>query len=113
LRERAHVFDLEPGMGAYMPSTSPHLVENGDGPSVTASFTYYTRATRRNARLHALHQRLRGVGFQPTPVGHRPARDGVALAGYRVAEACTSLVDRVRGRTRLSDLAPYAHATMA
>jgi hypothetical protein len=112
-RARAHVFDLEPGMGAYMPSTSPHLVENGDEPSVTASFTYYTHATRRDARLHSLHQRLRAIGIVPPPVGHRPARDVVAHAGFRMAEAVSSFVDRARGRHRLSDLAPYAHATMA
>jgi len=38
-KERAHQFDLEPGHGAYLPSTSPHMVENGSDPSVTASFT--------------------------------------------------------------------------
>ncbi|MGA9421303.1 MAG: cupin-like domain-containing protein, partial [Rhodanobacteraceae bacterium] len=45
-RERATTFHLEPGQGAYMPSTSPHMVENRDEPSITISFTYYTRATR-------------------------------------------------------------------
>jgi hypothetical protein len=113
LRARAHVFDLEPGMGAYMPSTSPHLVENGDGPSITASFTYYTDATRRNARLHALHQRLRMLGISPTPVGRQPMRDVLVHAGCRVAETFSAAVDRARGRTRLSDFSPYAHATMA
>jgi hypothetical protein len=112
-RARAHVFDLEPGMGAYMPSTSPHLVENGDGPSITASFTYYTDATRRNARLHALHQRLRALGVTPPAVGHRPLRDVLAHAGCRTVEGLAALADRVRGRTRPSDFAPYAHATMA
>lgn len=68
-RERAHVFDLEPGQGAYMPSTSPHMVENGDGPSVTVSFTYYTDATRNKARRHAAHAALRKLGLQPPPVG--------------------------------------------
>jgi hypothetical protein len=112
-RARAHVFDLEPGMGAYMPSTSPHLVENGDGPSITASFTYYTHATRRRSRLHAWHQRLRTLGVAPTPVGHRPLRDVLVHAGCRAAEGFSSMVDRARGRARLSDFAPYAHANMA
>lgn len=35
LKKRARVFDLVPGLGGYMPSTSPHLVENGDEPSIT------------------------------------------------------------------------------
>jgi hypothetical protein len=34
---KAHVCDFEPGMGAYMPSTAPHMVKNGDGVSITIS----------------------------------------------------------------------------
>ena len=34
-QRRARVFDLEPGMGGYMPTTSPHWVKNGDGVSIT------------------------------------------------------------------------------
>lgn len=112
-RARAHVFDLEPGMGAYMPSTSPHLVENGDEPSVTASFTYYTDSTRRNARLHALHQGLRARGRTPQPVGAQPLRDAMAFAGCRLVDAASGILDGRRGRARLSDGAPYAHPTLA
>ncbi len=68
-RERAQVFDLRPGEGAYMPSTSPHMVENGDQTSVTMSLTYYTDSTRRNALLHKAHAMLREKGFVPPPVG--------------------------------------------
>jgi hypothetical protein len=109
-RARAHVFDLKPGMGAYMPSTAPHLVENGDNASVTVSFTYYTDATRRNARLHTLHQRMRAWGWSPSPVGARPLRDAmfdaVALGSVRMK----NLLDRTRGREPLLDSVPYAHA---
>src|SRR3546814_14388117 len=65
-RERARVFDLEPGQGAYMPSTSPHMVENGSETSITASFTYYTDATRRDALLHRTHALMRTLQV-PTP----------------------------------------------
>jgi hypothetical protein len=113
LRERAHVFDLEPGMGAYMPSTSPHLVENGDGPSITASFTYYTDETRRRARLHTFHQRLRGWGMSPPRVGTRPVRDAIAHAGCVCVAGVKRAIDRVRGRQTLSDSVRYAHHTLA
>lgn len=69
-RERARIFDLEPGQGAYMPSTSPHMVENGDEPSITASFTYYTDATRRDARLHKAHALIRRARITPPAVAH-------------------------------------------
>ena len=112
-RARAHVFDLEPGMGAYMPSTSPHMVENGDEPSITASFTYYTDSTRRDARLHTLHQRLRGMGLRPAPVGARPALDTLAYAGCKAGDALGALLDRRRGRSSRSEFSPYALATLA
>jgi hypothetical protein len=79
LRSRAHVFELEPGMGCYMPSTSPHMVENLDNGSITASFTYYTDATRRDSALHCLHQALRNRGWQPPAVGARPWLDRCLL----------------------------------
>ena len=79
LRERAHIFEIEPGMGAYMPSTSPHMVENLDGASITASFTYYTASTRRNSLLHRAHQRLRGAGIEPPAVGARPWFDAMLV----------------------------------
>ncbi|PNS08132.1 cupin-like domain-containing protein [Solilutibacter silvestris] len=76
-RERAQVIDLQPGQGAYMPSTSPHMVENGDGPSVTVSFTYYTDATREKSRLHAGHGALRKLGLQPSPIGQSGLSDAL------------------------------------
>jgi hypothetical protein len=109
-RSRAHVFNLEPGVGAYMPSTGPHLVENGDNTSITVSFTYYTDATRRNARLHALHQRMRGWGWSPSAVGARPLLDSLADAMVLGTGHLKHLVDRTRGRETLLDSVPYAHA---
>lgn len=79
-RARAHVFDLRPGEGAYMPSTSPHMVENGDEPSVTMSFTYYTHATRRDALLHKAHAVLREKGYTPPAVGSSALLDSGLLA---------------------------------
>jgi len=102
-RERAHVFDLGPGQGAYMPSTSPHLVENGDGPSITMSFTYYTRATRRDAMLHKLHELQRQLGMSPAPVGARPMMDAALHAGVSAAL-------RARGLTRSLIGKPFSTA---
>ena len=67
-RRRARVFDLEPGMGGYMPSTAPHMVENGDAPSITMSFTYYTDSTRRRELLYRGNAQLRRMGLSPTPL---------------------------------------------
>lgn len=108
LRSRALRFDLEPGMGAYMPSTAPHLVENGDGPSITASFTYYTDATRRNALLHLAHHYERRLGLSPPDVGARPLRDALLHGGVRVLLAARNAAEKLLGRNRVSPRAPYA-----
>ena len=74
-RERAHVFEVGPGMGAYIPITSPHMVETGTEPSITISLTYSTRATRHNAMEHVLHDLLRRHGVSPPAVGKHKLLD--------------------------------------
>jgi hypothetical protein len=70
-RARAKVFDLGPGMGVYMPLTSPHMVETDDEPSITISLTYSTQATRKNAMQHVVNDLLHRIGLQTPPVGQR------------------------------------------
>jgi len=109
-RARARVFDLEPGLGGYMPSTTPHMVENGDGPSITISFTYYTDATRQRELLYRANARLRRLGLDPHPVGASPGRDRVKhaiLAGYTSAR---NVVRRALGRGIRENDQPYAPA---
>jgi hypothetical protein len=98
LKDRAHVFDVEPGMGAYMPSTSPHLVENGDGPSITASFTYYTQATRRDSLLHVIHHKLRQRGFDPAVVGASPMLDALTYTAGRAIMSVRNVARGLRGQ---------------
>src|SRR5688572_29327186 len=71
-RERSRVFELAPGLGGYMPSTTPHMVENGPGPSITVSFTYYTDSTRRRELLYRGNARMRRLGLEPRPIGASP-----------------------------------------
>lgn len=110
LRERAKVFHLEPGQGAYMPSTSPHMVENLDNPSITISFTYYTASTRRDSLLHRVHDQLRGLGVDLPAVGANRAIDAVLHAGCRTLSTAKRQVRRALGRAIQSDSAPYALA---
>lgn len=89
-RKRARVFELAPGMGGYMPSTTPHMVENGPGPSITVSFTYYTDSTRRRELLYRGNARLRRLGLTPRPVGTSRSRDravAAALTGFTTAKS--------------------------
>ncbi|MBS2032790.1 MAG: cupin-like domain-containing protein [Deltaproteobacteria bacterium] len=98
LLARAHVFQLKPGMGGYMPQTAPHWVKNGDEVSITASFTFYTDATRRRALLHRGNEKLRAVGITPSPVGSTPLVDGVKHLAFRAQQELKTAVNSARGK---------------
>lgn len=86
----ARVFDAKPGDGAYMPSNGPHWVKNGDAISITASFTYYTRGTKRYELLCRANSALRRLGLNPRAPGDSRLRDGVKrrlFTGYTRAKA--------------------------
>jgi Cupin-like domain len=86
-QSKAHVFDAEPGMGAYMPTTAPHWVKNGDNVSITVSFTYYTEATLARKALHRANFSLRKLGLSPRPTGESPLRDNLKSVFFRAQEA--------------------------
>lgn len=109
-RRRARVFDLEPGMGGYMPSTTPHMVENGSEPSVTISFTYYTDATRQRELVYRGNAALRRLGFAPDPVGRSPNRDRVKHAVLSRFTSAKNFVRRTLGRSVRENDQPYAPA---
>lgn len=107
-RAKARVFDLQPGMGGYMPSTAAHMVENGNEPSVTVSFTYYTAATRRRELLYRGNARMRRLGLQPAPVGDSAFRDGVKASLLSAYTESRAGIMRVLGRGVRDNKAAYA-----
>jgi len=109
-RPRARVFDLEPGQGGYMPSTTAHMVENGAAPSITMSFTYYTDSTRRREMLYRGNWRLRRAGIEPHPVGQSPVRDAIKSAALRGYYCVRSLARRRLGLGVRDNNQPYAPA---
>ena len=95
---KARVFHLEPGIGGYMPTTTPHWVKNGDNVSITVSFTYFTDMTWRRRVLHRGNYRLRSLGLAPTPVGERPGLDRVKYPLFSADQGARDAVKRVLGR---------------
>jgi hypothetical protein len=89
-----------------MPSTSPHLVEVGEEPSVTVSFTYYTDSTRRDNLIHKMRGRIAelGVGL--------PAHkfDDALYLGAKVARSTARIAYRVAGRKVGQEFAMFARA---
>ncbi len=107
-RERATVLDVKAGEGGYMPSTSPHMVENGPEPSVTISLTFYTESTIRRCLTYRGKSHLRRLGLKPPPVGRSPLQDlalGKAMNAYTEAKGAAA---RLLGKQTVPMRAPYA-----
>jgi hypothetical protein len=109
-RERAHVFIVGPGMGVYMPITCPHMVETGDEPSITISFTYSTAATRRNAMRHVVNDLLSRKGITPVPVGKLPLLDTLTYAAASVMVAAHGTGSHLPACPSLAHQSAYALA---
>ena len=77
-------------------------------PSITMSFTYYTRATRRNSLLHRTHDMLRRLGWVPPAVDRFPLFDAATLAAGGLYIGSKRLALRLAGASVDSDAAPYA-----
>ncbi|WP_063697761.1 cupin-like domain-containing protein [Bradyrhizobium centrolobii] len=112
-RELAHCFKLSPGQGAYMPSTSPHLVEVEDAPSITVSFTYYTDSTRRDSLTHKVRGRLAEIGINIPSSQGASILDRALYLGARAARAATRAAYRATGRRVGEESATYARAENA
>lgn len=97
-QHKARVFDLHPGEGGYMPTTSPHWVKNGPEVSVTVSFTYYTDETWRRKCLHRLNHALRARGMEPSPVGAGGVLDSGKYRFYETCQAVRRVARRIRGQ---------------
>ncbi|MFC4526774.1 cupin-like domain-containing protein [Dyella halodurans] len=109
-RERAHVFEVGPGMGAYIPITSPHMVETGTEPSITISLTYSTRATRHNAMEHVLHDLMRRHGMSPPPVGKHKLLDDLSYMSASALIAMRGVGSRPPACPSLARKTAYAVA---
>jgi hypothetical protein len=109
-RERAHVFQLEPGMGVYIPETCAHLVETSDEPSTTISLTYSTAATRRNAMVHVMHDLMHRKGIEPPAVGKRPLLDTLTYAAASALVAARGVGSHPPACPSLAHRSAYAVA---
>jgi hypothetical protein len=108
-RKRAHRFEVGPGDGAYMPSTAPHLVEVGDEPSITMSFTYYTDSTRRQSMLHYARGHLAARGIALPDIGNSELLDRLVYMSATPVRATVRAARRLAGQQVATERARYAH----
>ena len=95
---RVHKFELVPGMGGFMPTTSAHWVKNGPEVSITISATYYTDLTRRTKLLYRANHWLRRIGLRPAPVGTGGVSEAMKLAAFGATRRSLHAIKRVRGQ---------------
>ena len=69
-------------LSSFMPSNAPHWIRNGGDVSVTISFTYYTKATKRFETLCRANSALRKLGLRPHEAGASQLRDTVKQRTY-------------------------------
>ena len=75
LPHEPRTFELEPGTGVYIPPRAVHMVEVGEGLSISLSLVFHTRELERSARVYAVNAKLRKTGLRPRPPGSSVAAD--------------------------------------
>jgi hypothetical protein len=68
-------FDLEPGVGIYVPPHHPHFVKSRSDLALSLSVTWRPRDVRREGFVWAFNGRRREHGGNPRPYGQSPVRD--------------------------------------
>jgi hypothetical protein len=105
---RAHRFDFQPGEGAFLPVTAPHMVRNGDTVSISMSCTYYSDRTRRLRRIYRANHKLRTLGLTPRPVGQMPLVDAAKSAAVWLVQNGRRVLTTAQGKPVWWDRCPYA-----
>jgi len=65
----AETFQIDPGLGVYLPSFIPHWVETEGDVSVSFSIPFYTRGCRRAQGVYGVNSWLRKAKLSPRPLG--------------------------------------------
>ncbi|HSO94756.1 MAG TPA: cupin domain-containing protein, partial [Acidimicrobiia bacterium] len=68
-------FNLEPGVGIYVPPHHPHFVKSRSDLALSLSVTWRPRELRREGFIYAFNGRRREHGANPRPFGQSPVRD--------------------------------------
>src|SRR3546814_814746 len=75
---------LAPGDAVLMPVMAPHLVANGDAPSISLSITWRSEWSYRESEAHAANAALRRIGFDPAMPPRWPDHARLKTVGWRI-----------------------------
>lgn len=69
--DRYQLFDLQPGLGVYVPTTAPHWVRTLDEVSISISINFRTPSSIRRHRVCRFNRMIRKIGLRPHPISPR------------------------------------------
>jgi hypothetical protein len=89
----AETFDLEPGVGVYLPSYVPHWVETEAGVSISFSIPFDTKYVERAEAVIRINKRMRRLHLSPRPIG---ASEPIDRAKAAVVRSLTTLPRKLK-----------------
>jgi hypothetical protein len=84
MEEIAEDFQLDPGVGVYLPSFVPHWVTTEAGISISFSIPFYTEFSERAESVNRINRRLRKLHMSPRGPGRSEPVDRVKAAGFEL-----------------------------
>ncbi len=84
-RDGAQQVPLAPGDAVLMPVMAPHVVANGDAPSISLSITWRSEWSYREAEAHAANAALRRIGLDPAMPPRWPSHAWAKTVAWRAA----------------------------
>jgi hypothetical protein len=76
-------YQLQPGIGGYIPPVAPHWVLNGPAISISVTLTFFTRETDNESLVQAFNARLRRLHRSPRWPGQSRTTDLAKVAVMR------------------------------
>lgn len=92
ISSRGKAYRLTPGLAVHHPPLAPHLVKNGDNPSISISVYYTSSDLDTRARIYQMNYCMRQLGLTPNPPGRSIVVD-------RLKETAIRAVSKSRPKT--------------
>ena len=82
---RAQVFEMSEGDGAFLPYMWPHWVRTGERYSISIAVTWKSPRVQRFNKIRFINAMLRNIGLPQAGPGQAPMWDGIKVAAYDAA----------------------------
>ncbi len=98
---RAEVFEMSEGDGAFLPYMWPHWVRTGGRYSISIAVTWKSPRVQRLNKIRFMNATLRNLGLPQAGPGQSPVMDGVKVAAYDTAHLVINPLRKAEWSRRL------------